>query len=98
MINTEKAIKFLEDQELTKDSYPYDDLQEHIARQMQKYADQQLILYGVVKSLKEKKLNTFELWMENKGYRQNNKKQWLKHVYIVSARALNNFKLEYESL
>lgn len=49
-------------------------------------------------TLKEDKPKTFELWMQSKGYRQNSKKQWLKHVYTMDARTLNNFKLEYESL
>lgn len=57
-----------------------------------------LTIQGVVKSLKESKPKTFELWMKSKGYKQNSKKQWLKHVYTMDARTLNNFKLEYESL
>ena len=59
MINTAKAIKFLNDQELFKTSYPEDDLQEHIARQMQKYADQQLILSGVSGSFSQNDMENF---------------------------------------
>lgn len=49
-------------------------------------------------TLENNKPETFELWMESKGYRQNSEKQWLKHVYTMGPRTLNNFKLEYENL
>ena len=46
-MNIEKALKFLNDRELYKNSYPEDDLQEHIARQMQEYSNEQLLIQRV---------------------------------------------------
>lgn len=62
-MNTEKALKFLNDRELYKNSYPEDDLQEHIARQMQEYADQQLNLYIVSNCAKVKDKPTPLNWL-----------------------------------
>mgnify|MGYP000527758265 CR=1 FL=1 len=59
-MNTEKALKFLNDRELYKNSYPEDDLQEHIARQMQEYSNEQLLIDNV--SITEGKL---PLWTNN---------------------------------
>jgi hypothetical protein len=69
MIDTKKAIKFLDDQELWRESYPEDDLQEHIARQMQEYANQELSfnkdqVNTMIESLEE--LNE-ELSIQSKG-------------------------------
>lgn len=72
---------------------------------IEKYVDKYLANLSALKTLTESntppmapKPKTFELWMESKGYRQNSKKQWMKHVYTMDGRTLNNFKLEYENL
>ena len=79
MINTAKAIKFLNDQELFKTSYPEDDLQEHIARQMQKYADQQLILSGVSQQSELLELVT-EIANSKQDYSNTRHKLWAKKL------------------
>ena len=61
MINTKKAINFLKDQGVFENGYPSLDLKEQIAIQMQKYADQQLILSGV--SHQREQLIAYELHM-----------------------------------
>ena len=45
-----KALDFLEKQGLADCHYQDSGMMEHIAENMQRYADQQLILHGVVKS------------------------------------------------
>jgi hypothetical protein len=42
MVNTEKAIKFLNDNEVFKNGYPALGLKEYVATQMQKYLEQEL--------------------------------------------------------
>ena len=79
MINTAKAIKFLNDQELFKTSYPEDDLQEHIARQMQKYADQQLTSTGVSQQSELLELVT-EIANSKQDYSNTRHKLWAKKL------------------
>ena len=77
-----KALDFLEKQGLADCHYQDSGMMEHIAENMQKYADQQLILSGVMQPLPSKEEMTLELNTMLKELNKDVKPSYLKRSVL----------------